>query len=193
MGRLPRSSRQKDKNMSVSCGRQALRGTPGALSFPVDPLSLLTLPDESEASEPHSFLGFPQASPSTHLGFSHPHPDHSGLPHCWAGGFLRPGNLTTTKSTALPSTGPGTARRALPECVLSFYLCEAIVCGHQGILAKGTSGEASAEGLWGWPCRTSPSLHGLTIKAPRLREPGEGSRAGLVHTSITYRWIPRGR
>lgn len=100
MGRFPRSSRHEDKNMSVSCGRQAL-------SSPLEPADP---PNESGASEPHSFPVFLQYSPSAGLGFSHSHPGHSGLLCCWAGGFLRAERLKATMASAL-----GQAQSAEPS------------------------------------------------------------------------------
>lgn len=90
---------------------------PRALSSPLEPADL---PDESEASEPHSFPVFPQYSPSTGLGFSRPGPDHSGLLCCWAGGFLRAESLKTTMATALgqaQSVEPSLDVRCSSGCV----------------------------------------------------------------------------
>lgn len=99
-----RGSGQEDKNVSVSLGRLALTGTLGTI---LSSGGLLTLPDESEASETHSCPSLPQHSPITGLGFPHPCPDQippgSGLPEgrtCSC--------VLTAMDTASPSAGPGT-------------------------------------------------------------------------------------
>ena len=75
----------------------------------------------------------------------------------------------TTMSTASSSTGMGTVSQALPEYWLSlFYLVKQQCVGTRGFLPK----ESVETDCGADPCRTPPSLHGLTMKAPRLREPG---------------------